>query len=265
MLIVQVDLDEVIKGWPFDPQCGEQQAREVRARDGREVLQVRVELGLLQLEVTGRPDGLRPHGFDTYLDYLSHLAAKGGAARRGKAPGFLMSREQCGELDRECHQLCHRRMAWLALRRFDRAFQDAERTISLMDFVLRHGMDLDYVASHEQFRGIVLFDRALAGIALALKWNRPAEAVDAARGGIERLTTHQRVWWEQHDISDSPNPALVERLRNIEQAIREKYLVKRTLREQLDLAVKREDYEQAARLRDQINAENERQCSPRKQ
>jgi hypothetical protein len=102
---MQHDLDEVIKGWPFNPDRGEQLARVVRAGDGREVLQVRVELGLLQLEVTGRPDGVRPHGFDSYLDYLLHRAARGGAAPRGKAPGFLMSKEQCAELDREFTQL----------------------------------------------------------------------------------------------------------------------------------------------------------------
>ena len=53
------DLDDVIQGWPYDPEPGEHLAREVRARDGRKVLQVRIELGVLQLEVTGRPDGLR--------------------------------------------------------------------------------------------------------------------------------------------------------------------------------------------------------------
>ena len=53
------DLDDVIQGWPYDPEPGEHLAREVRARDGRMVLQVRIELGVLQLEVGGRPDGLR--------------------------------------------------------------------------------------------------------------------------------------------------------------------------------------------------------------
>ena len=52
--------------------------------------------------------------------------------------------------------------------------------------------------------------------------------------------------------SESPNPALIETLRGIEQEIRKNFSVEKTLREQLDEAVAREDYEQAARLRDQI-------------
>ena len=39
------DLDDVIQGWPYDPEPGEVLAREVRARDGRTVLQVRDRAG----------------------------------------------------------------------------------------------------------------------------------------------------------------------------------------------------------------------------
>jgi len=69
------------------------------------------------------------------------------------------------------------------------------------------------------------------------------------------LTAHQRSWWEEHDPTESPNPALVDQLRVFEQEIRKKFAVEKTLREQLDEAVAQEDYEQAARLRDQIRAQ----------
>ena len=59
----------------------------------------------------------------------------------------------------------------------------------------------------------------------------------------------------RHDSSESPNPSLIEQLRIFEQEIRKNYAVEKTLREQLDEAVAREDYEQAARLRDQIRAQ----------
>jgi hypothetical protein len=124
-----------------------------------------------------------------------------------------------------------------------------------MDFVHRHVSEDDYIASHEQFRGIVLFHRAEAVIALAIEQHRPEEAIDAVRDGIDRLTAHQRAWWEEHDPADSPNPALVDQLRVFEQEIRKKFAVEKTLREQLDEAVAQEDYEQAARLRDQIRAQ----------
>jgi len=251
------DLDDVIQGWPYDPEPAEVLAREVRARDGRKVLQVRIELGVLQLEAVGRPDGLRPHGFATYLDYLRHSAASRGQAPEGKSPPWAMSAHQCAEADREFIQFYHRRVAWLALGRHDMALQDADHTLALMDFVRRHVNDDDYIASHEQFRGIVLFHRAEAAIALAIERHRPEEAIDAVRDGIDRLTAHQRAWWDEHDSADSPNPALVDQLRVFEQEIRKKFAVEKTLREQLAEAVAQEDYEQAARLRDQIRAQTQ--------
>ena len=52
-----------------------------------------------------------------------------------------------------------------------------------------------------------------------------------------------------------PIQSLIEQLRVLEQEIRKNFAVEKTLREQLDEAVAREDYEQAARLRDQIRAQ----------
>jgi hypothetical protein len=251
------DLDDVIQGWPYDPEPGEVLAREVRARDGRSVLQIRIELGVLQLEVSGRPDGTRPHGFATYLDYLRYCAASRGQAQSGKAAPWTMDQEHCSEADREFIQFYHRRMAWLSLRKYEKAMLDADHTLALMDFVRRHGSDEDYIGSHEQFRGLVQFHRTQAQALIAIERRRPEEAIDVLREGMERLLAHQRSWWDNRDSDsgESPNPSLVEQLRLFEQEIRKNYAVEKTLREQLDEAVAREDYEQAARLRDQIRAQ----------
>ena len=56
-----------------------------------------------------------------------------------------------------------------------------------MDFVCRHGDDDEYIASHERFRGLVLFHRTQAAAALALERRKPEEAIDVVRDGIERL------------------------------------------------------------------------------
>ena len=197
---------------------------------------------------------LGPTGLSPILITCAISAAGRGQAPGGKSPPWLMSAHQCSEADREFMQFYHRRVAWLSLRRHERAIEDADHTLALMDFVRRHGNEDDYIASHEQFRGVVLFNRTEAAIALALEKRRPEEAIDALREGVERLTVHQRTWWEQHDAGESPNLALIEQLRVYETEIRKKFAVEKTLREQLDDAVASEDYERAARLRDQIRA-----------
>ena len=48
------DIDSLLKGWDFQP--GEVSARLVKARNGRDVIQMRVDMGLLQMETDLRPD-----------------------------------------------------------------------------------------------------------------------------------------------------------------------------------------------------------------
>jgi hypothetical protein len=252
------DIDEALQGWSYEPEPGEIVARELRARDGRMVIQVRVELGILQLEIDGRPDGIRPHGFMTYLDYLRHRAAGRGLTPGGKAPSWTMGSEHCAEADREFVQFYHRRVAWLSLQRYDRALADADHTLSLMDFVCRHGGEADYIGSHEKFRGLVLFHRTQAAAALALERRKPEEAIDAVRDGADRLNRHQRSWEPDHDADETPNESLIEQLQILEKEIRKNFAVEKTLREQLDEAVAHEDYERAARIRDLIKAKGRR-------
>src|SRR3954452_2215982 len=115
------DIDEALNGWPYEPEPGEVVVREVRARDGRTVLQIRIELGLLQLEIEDRPDGVRPHSFATYLDYLRHRAATRTSGLSKSAEVWAMTPEHCAEADREFAQYYHRRVAWMSLQRYDRA------------------------------------------------------------------------------------------------------------------------------------------------
>ena len=72
------DIDRILQEWPYEP--GEISARLVRAADGREVVQMRVEMGLLQLETEGRPDGQQPSGGRTYFEYLAQRGGQVGRA-----------------------------------------------------------------------------------------------------------------------------------------------------------------------------------------
>lgn len=258
------DIDDALRDWPYDPDAGTVVARQVRARDGRWVVQVRHELGVLQMETDGRPDGLRPHGFRTFLDYLRHRAADRGltSANSGQvAPTWTMRRDHQGEFDREVVQFYQRRMAWLALHRYDRMLADADHSLALLDFARRHCDDPEFLAGHERFRGLVLFHRAQARAAMALERHEPEQAVDAVREAVAAIQRHHDDWVEEHEDDDeTPAPALVEQLHEIEREIRRSFDVGTTLREQLDEAVASEDYERAARLRDQIRAQAQRKA-----
>jgi hypothetical protein len=234
------DIDTVLKGWSFRP--GEVTARLVKTRGGREVIQMRVDMGLLQMETEQRPDGAHPHGAETYYDYLV-----GEAIRSGDS--FRLNREQCVEADREFVQYYHRRICWLSLREYRRAARDADHSLAFMDFVKEHSPDDEWTLSHEQYRPFVLFHRVQAGALAALEEKGPALAIHEINAGLDRF----RDLFARYDAADQySEDELVRRLEQMRESVRERYDVGRTLDEQLTDAVRAEDYERAAQLRDAL-------------
>jgi hypothetical protein len=240
---VTKDIDAALEAWDVQP--GIVQARLVVAGDQRQVIQMRVELGVLQMETAHRPDGQRPHGFTSYFDYLRHEAR---AAARIDKP-FVMDDEQCQEADREFLQFRQRRISWLALRNYSKAIEDADHTLTFMDFVKEHSPSEEYTQAHEQYRGFVTFQRTQGAAALALEQDNAEKAVDEVRKGLERLKLFFAAFGAEEQMEED---GMVQHLRKIEQSLREQHGIAATLQEQLDQAVANENYEEAARLRDAL-------------
>ncbi|MCI0460050.1 MAG: UvrB/UvrC motif-containing protein [Gemmataceae bacterium] len=236
-------IDDALRGWDHDADTV--QARLVKGSDGRAVIQMRVELGVLQLETTGRPDGKKPHGHRTYFDHLKHQFD----AAQSRAETFVLDQEQCHEADREFVQFYHRRICWLALRRYAEAVADADHTLAFMDFVRDHSPSEEYTRAHEQYRGFVTFQRTQGAAALALEKDNPEAAIDEVRQGLGRLRDFFTEHGEEGRMEDD---GMVRHLRKMETFLRREHHIEETLRERLDRAVADEDYELAARLRDEL-------------
>jgi UvrB/uvrC motif len=243
------DIDGALKGWEHKPSV--LQARIVATRDGREVLQMRLDLGILQMELDDRPDGAKPHGFASYYEYLK---SKSKAAKLAGKP-FTLNDHQAQEADREFMQYYQRRICWLALGEYGRAVTDADHTLAFMDFVRDHSPSDSYTQAHEQYRGFVLFHRAQAEAAALAGDDDPEGAVNALRRGAESIRTYLR---GQDDEDDGEENPMLAQLAVLENEIRERHGVKETLEEQLAQAVAQEDYEKAAQLRDTIRRQSDR-------
>jgi UvrB/uvrC motif len=244
------DIDDLLDSWPYDPE--EVTARLVRAKDGRQVLQMRIEMGLLQMEVEGRPDGARPEGCETYYDYLLARAVKRG-------DDFSLTDEQCQEADREFIQFYHRRICWLRLREHRRAVKDADHSLAFMDFCRKHSPSEEWTLSHEQYRPFILFHRTQA-LALAEldeqgpEQGGPERAIEAIQKGLNQI----RAIFVAHEAEEQfDDDELVQRLVGLQDRLREHFEIGKTLREQLAEAVAAEKYELAARLRDEIEKRKE--------
>ncbi len=235
----QIHLDDLLSQWKFDPAT--LNVRLVKGKDGRDVIQMRVDMGILQLETTGRPDGGQFREFETVLDYLQDEQARD--------PQRTLSEEECTEVDREFMQLYHRRICWLRLQFYHRAVMDADHTLRLMDLSAAMSDDEEWAGSHEQYRPFVLFHRTQAEALGELEENTAEEAVQAINTGLETI----RGFFASHDAEDHfDEDELVIRLVELRESLRSEYSVGQTLKEQLDDAVEHEQYELAARLRDEL-------------
>ncbi len=232
-------LDHILGDWPFEPEslC----VRLLKGTDGRDVIQLRVDLGILQLETQGRPDGLRPEGHDTLLDFLLRQEVED--------PDLEVDEATCIEIDREFVQYYHRRVAWLRLQRFANAVQDADHTLALMDFCKEHSPCEEWTMQHEQHRAFVIFHRSQAAALLAIEEQKPDEAIAEINQGLHLIEENFRdMGWEEQFDSDE----LVERLLHLRESLREDFSIEKTLQERLAEAVEAEQYELAAQLRDEM-------------
>ena len=210
--------------------------------DGREVIQMRIEMGVLQLETEGRPDGTQPFGLDTFYDHLISLALEDD--------DLIMDEDQCFEVDREFVQFYHRRICWLALRQFDKAVRDATHTLGLMDFCKEHSPDESWTLAHEQYRPFVLFHRVQASALGALEASQPEKAVEVINAGLESIQEVHLLNDFEEEIEEDNE--LVDRLIELRESLREKFSVGKTLQEKLNEAIATEQYELAAQIRDQL-------------
>jgi hypothetical protein len=235
-----LDIDSLLRTWAFVP--GRPLVRRVASHDGRELLQMRVDMGLLQLELTGRPDGERPHGFPTSYDYLV-------AAAFDEGTGFELTEERRVEIDREFYQFYHRRICWLALQEYGHAAADAEHSLRLMDFTSANAVDRQWAVMHEQYRPFVMFHHVQARALAKLQANDPAEAVAVIAAGLDGLEK----LFAAHDAEEHfEDDLFVTKLREMQESIKSQFSLGPSLAEQLAQAVADEQYELAAKLRDKL-------------
>ena len=80
------DIVPLLKGWDYEP--GTINVRKISGIDGAPKLQMRLDLGLLQMEMSGRPDGVRPHGCESLLEYFESQLSRSTARATAPSSAF---------------------------------------------------------------------------------------------------------------------------------------------------------------------------------
>lgn len=248
---------------------------------GEQKVQVRVDLGILQMNADGRPDGEQPFGYPSLLEYFEDKAegiddpreggprgpnsrgmresegelegAEGASSGEsaGAAENLELSSEDCRSLREEAAQFYQRYVACLALEEFDRVVRDTTRNLRVLDLCSKYAVEDQDKQVLEQFRPYIIMVRARALASQAIKENELKAgvlALDEALEGIKK-SYEQTGRGKQYEKSEE-----VRMLRSMREALMPKLPIsqKEELKQRLQRALDTENYELAAILRDEL-------------
>jgi hypothetical protein len=242
---MSLDLNTILKDWPHEP--GSIKVRKIVGLDGYEKLQLRIDLGVLQMEMSGRPDGVRPHGCESLLAYHQLRAAH--AVGRGE--GYELTPEQCAELQQEGIQYYHRYLSLFQISDFAAVVRDTQRNLDLFTFVTEHTDREELSWNMQQFRPYVLMMNTRAKASIFLAQGKFGEAmIEIERGRDTIMEFFQKSNFPELASKSSEIAFLDEWL----EEVRAKRPLSKleVMQREMETAIAKELYEKAAELRDAI-------------
>lgn len=268
------DLTELLEEWPFEP--GKISVRVIEGKDGEPRIQVRLDLGILQMYVAGRPDGKRPEGFDSLLEFQESQIDQMQMEQIGdtdtpepeqlanfdappededdedipRPPRFLTA-EVCKALREEAQQYYHRYIALLVLEDYEAVVRDTSRNLRVLDLFRDYAIEEEDRVAMESHRPYIMMMRARALASQAMQVEENKAAIFAIDEGLESLKTYYETMGRPELFDESGE---VQMLRDMRDALVPKLPVsqKAELRQRLDAAIASENFELAAILRDEI-------------
>lgn len=244
------DLRTILDGWEYEP--GKISVRKILGRDGREQIQTRIDLGLLQFELDGRPDGLRPRGCESLLDHHEQRL-KTHLTDGGEGGDFVLSPEDCRDLRHEAYLYYQRYLSQFVLEEFDAVERDTERNLRLISLFEHYAAtEADRKALSNQ-RPYVLMMHCRAQAYRALADGENELALKRAEAGLTELRAVARAIADD-ESDDRPCETELTVLLQLRREVIGRLPADAVARLQWELqaALAREDYERAAQLRDKL-------------
>ncbi len=243
------DIRPILADWPYRP--NEISVRKIFGSDGREKVQLRVDLGLLQMEISGRPDGEKPHGFPSLLHFHKNRLEE-YQRRSGTDVGFLLTPEECDGLRDESMLYYQRYLSMFVLQDYKAVERDSARNIEVAELCHQYAAEVADRLALEQYKPYVMMMNRRAAALRLLQLGRPGKALEAIDEGIRLVSD----FFEQYNHAEAAEESReIEILQNLRREIADKLPTRKleNLQQQLLDAVQQERYEDAAALRDQIN------------
>jgi hypothetical protein len=242
---MSLDLNDLLGDWPHEP--GQLKVRKILGNDGKEKLQLRIDLGLIQMETTGRPDGTQPEGFDSLLEYHQDRARK--AEKKGEK--YSLDPEAVGDLQQEGIQYYHRYISFFQLGDFNAVIRDTQRNLEMFRFVEQHTDNEDLAEAVIQFTPYVLMMNTRAHASIEVEREDFAAAVRVIEQGLAKIRAFHDEGGNPEAIDQSPEISFLQEWLE-EVKLKQPVTKLEKMQREMDRAIQTEAYERAAELRDQI-------------
>jgi hypothetical protein len=242
------DLTQLLTEWPYEP--ARILARRITGRDGRDKLQLRIDLGVMQMEMDGRPDGRRPEGFESLLEYQKDRLSR-YIRQSGASAGFVLSADECRALREEAVQYYHRYVALNSIGEYTGVVRDASRNLEVLDLCRDYAATPSDQVMLEQFRSALITMRSRGEAEMALADQDPNRALAVLDAALAEIRTIFEATGRADSLEDDN---AVQLLRGMREALVPKLPASQRveLEHRLRAALEAENYELAAILRDEL-------------
>ncbi len=245
------DLRRILHGWNYEP--GKISVRKIIGRDGRDKVQTRVDMGVLQFETVGRPDGARPHGCESLLDHYERRLSEHHQSHDAD-DDFVLRGGDCEALRHEAHLYYQRFLSMFVLEDYDAVARDTRHNLRVIELCGRYAHSQRERDAFEAHRAYTLMMNARARTYRALREGNYERALSTANSGIRRVSDALG-----GHATDADGEAIRVELRVMLELRNEVFErmpadCPARLQHELEAALAQEDYERAARLRDALSA-----------
>ncbi|MCK5739304.1 hypothetical protein KAH55_08985 [bacterium] len=181
------DISLILDGWEYLPD--QLTVRKTMGLDGKWKIQMRLDLGLLQMTLHGRPDGVRPFGYESLLEYYQEQA--NSWFQDTGTDDFELNKDACSQLQREAVQYYHRYLCLFKLGDYQLVQRDTHRNLIVTDFV-KHYAPRKRAAEFDKYRPYIVLMNTRARASMALLDKEFTRAIREIEQGILQIEIHYR-------------------------------------------------------------------------
>src|SRR5438874_10741816 len=138
---------------------------------------MRLDLGLLQMEITGRPDGGRPFGRESLLEYHEHQLQQ-HKREHGSDDGFQLTGDECQSLREEAVMYYHRYLSLFVLEEFSGVVRDTARNLRVLDLCGRYAVNQEDRLVLEQYRPYITMMNVRASASILFNEKKYRDALE---------------------------------------------------------------------------------------